>query len=333
MSWIKEAFYYNSVDPETFVDRVCAAVCLSKISIMKLKHSFRRLTGVYNCYLLKLFGSYEYIFVTGAKINLSAMEKDYKNFNEAYCVEGALFDLNTMKFISFGEKKKKAFYKFVIYDGGIPHMVLNDETHGYTIMYIFPGDKPEYRFLNVSDSLSIVSHTNYEYREKNPKLSRKRVFFYKKYENDCFMVLDELVFAKKIKNAAFDGCVISDLLQDDINRAYYKDRLKEVGRTEFVSEDDVLVTTIPLNGYLIGGDSFVVTHDDLGKYGCKVFLFLNDKISYKRSYSCFDCKSVGNNSGINSHLLVECMLAVNDYDNEKIVFDATTRKVIWSNRK
>lgn len=329
MSWIKDRFIYNSLEPQSFINRISVAVHLSKVDIMKIKHRFRKIEGTYNCYMLKLFDSYSYLFITDYKINLSAMEKEYEDRNSAYCVEGALFDLRTLKFVTFGKSKKDVFFKFMIYDAGIPHIVWNDEDNTFSVMFIFPDKKEEYGFLQTRDFPLTITHLNYDQVNDETFFTRTRAVFFKKSDKCGFIVLDELYLAKKVGNATFSECVVSSQLQDEINHAYFRENIKESGRSEFVDTELFSVDSKEMENHIIGGDSFVVTQDNSGLYGDKVFLLLNNDISYKRSRSCFAYEAhniyTGKRKG---HLTVTCSLAINDYDNEKIEYDITTRKVI-----
>ena len=329
MSCTEESFSYNSDEPQLLIDWINDAVGLSKAGVAKIKHQFSKVKGAYNCYLFKLCGQYRYIFITNHKLNFSAMENEYGKRLGVRCIEGALFDLRSFKFVSFCESKEDAFYKFVIYDGGIPHIVLKKRDNTYSIMYIFPNKKEGYGFLQTDDISLTITHLNYAQKHGKAKLTRTRVLFYKKGEKRRFVVLDGLYLAKKVKGAEFHECVVPSQSQDEVTRTYLRERCKESGSSAFVVEGNGEYDIRVIDAFIIGGDSFVVTQDDSGLYGDKVFLLLRDDISYKRSHSFFEYKVSDNYNGKNKgHLIVNGTLSANDFDNKDFVFDATTREVI-----
>ncbi len=271
----------------------------------------------------------KYVFVTSEDINLSVLEKTWGTRDESFIVEGALFDLQRREFITIKDvspTKKGYFYNFVIYDAGIPHIICDDEKDEYVILY-----KAKTDFISFHETRSSCVPTVATYcscKGKN-SIKRNRILFFEEVgteEEQCdFMALQrDLSLVRTQNKASLVRCLYDRKTAE--NQPAYLHSLPVGKEARFNFKRSKGVKELPMNTFLLGGNSCLIVRSPYGEYGEYVLLIVDGEVYYNNSLSFYDYEVVMDvPDGYQGHLVLKLYYEKSDFENGIAYFDVTER--------
>lgn len=286
-------------------------------------------TGDYFYYVFSFQERPRFIFVSKEPVNFSSVDSsgNRQDGKIALIVEGALYDIRTERFITF--ESNKIFFKFVLYDSGVPHVIYKEEDASYIIYTLSSrrAFKPKYKKVMEYEDPQFVSYIYNDSETLEPNLMR--VVFYKSPNGKDNMIVlsDEIVCRMSAKNVLFFDTIPSKgIITSD--EEYYKvaHSNEDVGNC-LINEYGYFE-----NNHVVTGDAIVVKVYE-GEWEEYAFVRLdNGKVE-------FDCKATffsfikieGCYSNFTGHNLIEITWIKNDFENESAVMDFTSNKLYSKN--
>ena len=324
----------------------------------------------FNYYLFCRYNQPAYFFVTESEINFSELEQFWGEKREAHLAKGALWDIDKEEFLNINlnspfsdflkviQSQKGIFYDFIVYDGGIPHIIKVPESDYYAILFEESDGK-----ISIMESRIIPTAVTYV-RKVDDKISRQRVIFFEdKVDKDYYITLEhdvKLVLGYDETKDIFEISSIPRLKNEgdierenrvlllDENNQYSFDASKILlnhficrqtpfGAPTFLygeeydveNEKNENLPSIGMLSYLIGGDTAIVARCPYGKFGDMVMIlfdFHNSTLDFKNSFYDYEVVDA-NDEKIRSHLLLELLFKKDDSRIDRIFFDVTEKKV------
>ena len=256
----------------------------------------------------------KYIFVSYGEINLDAFECRLGEKKQNFRLDGVIYDIDKKDFVcppSVKNVRNSLFYKFLLYDAGLPNIIVDDEKEEYTILYL--NSQKEFVYEKTTCLPTVVTYLN------DDGNTRKRAIFYKKnylkdYMGDIWLTNELVVLENDInykliyQGAEFEAIIFNK--QDEVQATKSKNA----------------ETTIWLTSYVIRNDSCVIVRSPYGTYGELLILFLNDGISINDENSFYSFEAVEPIcANLKDHSIIKVAYELDDFTNREAYFDVTSR--------
>ena len=279
-------------------------------------------TGDYFYYVFSFQEKPRYIFVTKETVNFASVDlpENRQDSEIALIVEGALYDIRTERFITFD--KNEIFFKFVLYDAGVPHVIYDEKQACYYIYTLSSRRAFKGQYIKVS-FFEDPQFTSYIYKDSHTlELNLMRVIFYKdvKGKDNMLVLSDEIVKILNVKDVAFQDTIpTTSIVASDVE--YYNVAYDDEDVADFVVNEYGYFT----NNHMVYGDALVVR---VSKGDWKEYAFVrlnNGKVEFNPQETFFSYKKNENAPGkFFGHNLIEITWSRNDFENETAIMDFTS---------
>ncbi len=235
----------------------------------------------------------------------------------ATMIDGVLYDLEKKCFVFSGK-----FCKFVLYDDGIPNVILDEKTGKHTIFAIKDG---EYQFFTVrrtrSREIQFVSHLWKKGKIGRPINNRLIFFVPEAKENYNMLILhEEIEFESLNENVNFENTIpLKD--EADSVASYFRSVHGKDGEDVILSHDTKIYKVLKL---LVFDDAVCVVQPT-GEYN---IMFVEDgHFVYDEHFDCFQYRKLFKFKGEHCREnMVEVYFRKNDFENGVSVFNIATGK-------
>lgn len=277
-------------------------------------------------YVYSLFKKERFIFVTTQKVDFLALNNPENMPFSGICVyvRGALWDIEKSQFVDFNGAEGE-FKEFVLYDAGIPNIVLDRSKKQYTIFAI---KDDEYLFYENVEGYqpTAISHV-----WKNGKVGRpinNRIIFITSNENDAESMLilhEEVEFDSLNEYVSFVESIPLNM-ETDSDEAYFRIVHGKNAVGHNLEDADLFDVK-----HLVSDDAFVVKQP-YDEY-CICFID-NGNVIFDEEYDCVDYDKMVPTDEFNrqkrcSENIVWVSYKINDFENREATFNITTGKIAW----
>lgn len=284
-------------------------------------------TGEYFYYVFSFQEKPRYIFVSKETVNFASVDlPDIRQDSEiALIVEGALYDIRTERFITFD--KNEIFFRFVLYDAGVPHVIYDESQACYCIYTLSSRRAFRGQYIKTS-CFEDPQFTSYIYKDAHTlELNCMRVIFYKdtKGKDSMLVIYDELVKEMIVKDVSFhDTIPTTSIVASDVE--YFNIAYNDEDVNDFIVNEYGYFT----NNHMVDGDALVVRVSE-GDWKEYAFVRLsNGKVEFDPKATFFSYKKVENApEKFFGHNLIEITWSRNDFENETAIMDFTNN-VLYS---
>ncbi len=325
-------------------------------------------------YMFTKYNQPAFFFITRSKLNFDALEQVWGEKSEAYLVEGAIWDIDRERYLSIDlnnpfssirknhTSREDFFYKFLIYDGGLPHVVQLNNGDSYAI--IVEINEKDIDFVN---SRIIPTCVTYVRNQDSSHICRQRVIFfqdeidknyYSSLEHDVRLIFgfdetEPASFSKYSESKKHFKCEREDRMITIEENTFYSYTCSKVLFShcifgaqapagaptllheyendedyEFIKKDDHSnISIVDMMSYLISGDTILITRCPYGDFGDMVMvLFEPQSIEFDFNNSFYDYEVVeADDEKIRSHLILKVFFERKNSSFDILYFDVTAR--------
>ncbi len=300
-----EDFFLESDSASEGSQRIFATLLANKIVDWK----------EYKYYVFNYDTKPRFVFVTKYFLSFCAFFYNMGKRHHSYLVEGALYDLKEEKFIQVDKKGynidgKRFFYKFLIYDTGIPNIIYSKQKNKYLIFYRYS--------KNVFEEVDDITTTVTSVTENGTM----RAIFYKdlfcQEEENKIIILDDSISFLIFENAVN----FVELLRNVPNG----NEKVDMAAPELFYERNSFVFKPT---FIVYGDACIIIKTPFGEYGEFIPIIIGQNVLLDYAYGCFKYEVVKaeKRTELFDHLILKCYWAKNDFENAVAYFDVTNGKV------
>ena len=271
-------------------------------------------------YVFSYIKNDRFVFVTTQKVDFLAIDtpENVSECNFAMHVKGALWDVEKGQFVSFNDQPGK-LQTFVLYDCGIPNVVIDRETKIYTIFYL-KGNEHVFRETKARHQPGFVSMLWKKNRVGRP-INNRLVFFHIE-GSDCENMLilhEEISFDGFEKGVSFVE-VIPLNTEGESSESFFRSAHKE-GNKILLEDTDAEIE--PYCNKHLSFDDAVVVEQPYEDYN---IIFVDDgNVVFDDTFDCFSYEKVfpedGNPCREN---IIKVDYRKSDIENGHALFNVTT---------
>lgn len=283
----------------------------------------------YDYYLFEYDKTPRFIYCTAFPTNFLAL--DINSFRSekpsAIISYGALYDLNTDSFVDFGESKTEFFYRFLLYDSGIPHVIYDAVKDNYKVFFMDNDSNfCKNNFVETAEycEIKFISHLS------GNKLSR--IIFYRMKDNNTYnrkmIVLENELDYKMDADDILLARIIYNVSKSDSGYKYFNrvhKQYAEIGSlnaklkrctNERAVDDDAIIIMIPDGLY--GNYAFLRIKDGVASIEKEFSMVRFEKFNYyKKGFTLRDN-------------IIICYWEENDFEVCEAYYDVSTGGVFCS---